>query len=200
MDKLEKHIRSIREELDYQAPRKDEMWKQISQDMKSQITENVDSSESIDSNHQHEDHHHNHGSKWWTSFVGLVLLTLVLVGIVLGGKALIGPQQQILHPAPPSEALEIDFYYARLAETQIQKLKQNQDLTQEEKDEFLEYISELITEQKELTSKLQHNLDNEELLVATINNFKQQIKLIEQLLERVESRKYKSYESNGIFM
>jgi len=184
MDNLEKKIKSMEGDLQYQAPRREEMW--------SQISDNIDNNQG--------QHHHDGGSKWWTSFVGLTLLGLVLIGLVLGGRQLTQPQQQILIPSVPNEANEINFHYAKLVDAQVKRLNKSADLTQEEKDEFLEFINELSAEQKELSDELNTNIENEELLKATIENFKQQIKLIEQLLERVESRKLKTYESDGIFM
>jgi len=214
MDNLEKHIKSIQDDLNFQAPRKEEIWTQIAQELDGSLGDGTqgrvgDTSAYTDGDvspshpsHHDSDHHHHHvqGSKWWTSLVGLTMLGLVIVGLVLGGKVLLSPQQKTLKTSPQSEATEVDFYYAKLVKDQVERLRQSSDLTDEEKEDFLEYISELSAEQALLTAELKQNVDNEQLLKATITNFKQQIKLIEQLLERVESRKLKKYESDGIFM
>ena len=184
MDKLEQHIKSMKDDLQHEVPRREGMW--------SEIGNNLDEDQG--------NHHGKRGSQLWTSFVGLILLGLVVVGLFFGGRELLNPQGQLLQEKKSNEVQEVDFYYAKLVENQVNKLKRSKDLTQGEKDEFLEYINELSVEQKELSQKLSQNIENEVLLKASIANFKQQIKLIEQLLERVESRKLKTYESDGIFM
>ncbi len=54
--------------------------------MSSEQTHHTTTESDIDHNY----HHHPKGSKWWTAMVGIVLLSLVITGLYLGVKVLLG--------------------------------------------------------------------------------------------------------------
>ncbi len=87
---------------------------------------------------------------------------------------------------------DLDSHYGKLVALQIIKLKNSNELSKDEKNEFLSYIEELNLEQEQLKKELATNLNNEEILEAIIRNFNQQINLIEQLLDRLNQSKIKS--------
>ncbi|NJB69796.1 sugar-specific transcriptional regulator TrmB [Saonia flava] len=87
------------------------------------------------------------------------------------------------------ELEEIDMYYSSMVTQQVQLVKLNTKLSQEDKDEFLSFMDELDTEYKELRIEMKENLDNELVLAAIVNNYKKRIELIEKLLERINNSK-----------
>ncbi len=169
MDSFEKHIKKNKAFFDEKAPNSRKMWEHIEAEL------------------DKGEHSHDNEPKLGSTIVGMILLLLVLVGIGLGINHVVESNKApVLMAHNASEELNaIDHHYTRLVGLKIDQLRQSEQLSDLEKEDFLEYIEELTNEQSELKVKLEKNINNEEVLEAIIENFNQQIKLIQQLLERV---------------
>jgi len=77
---------------------------------------------------------------------------------------------------------------------QLEELRQSPELNELEKEEFLVYIDDLGKEQEILKEELQKNIDNQDVLEAIVENFEQQISLIDELLDRVDRSKHINYD------
>ena len=127
---------------------------------------------------------------WKRTAPRIAAAILLLVGLTF---MLLNPKSQPGFAENTStEFIDLDSHYGKLVAIQIDKLKNSKDLSSDEKEEFLKYIEELSREQEQLKIELEANLNNEEILEAIIRNFSQQIKLIEQLLDRLNQSKIKS--------
>jgi len=171
MDDFEKNIKDNLEFFNEPAPDKMKMWANI----ESQLPE-VEEKKVI--------------PLWRRSALRVAAGIILLVGMTLfflsrGTHPVIAQEQS-------TEISELNNHYGKLVALQIDKLKNSDDLSTEEKEEFLKYIEELNQEQKHLKEELVTNLNNEEILEAIIRNFNQQINLIEQLLNRLNQSKIKN--------
>ncbi len=185
MDGFEKNIRDNKGFFDEKAPNKLKMWDQIEADL------------------NRGDHNHDDESNTGSAVMGILLAGLVLIGLVLGGIYLAQnanqDEQVLMANAKSSELNDIDTYYTKLVSHQIEKLEANEALSSIEKEDFMSYIEELNAEQTILKQELQKNINNAEILEAIIDNFNQQVKLIEQLLNRINHEKNIENET-GIFI
>ena len=82
------------------------------------------------------------------------------------------------------ELYHIDNHYKALVSNQVQLIKSNINLSEEEKTEFLMLESDLNTEYKKLKIELEEGINNQKIIDAIINNYKKKIQLMEDLLER----------------
>lgn len=170
MDAFEKHIRNNKEFFEEKAPNRLKMW------------------EEIEGGLDQGEHVHDTAPKAGSSIMGIMLLLLVIIGVILGVTELTKQNSEPALMAKPSKELNaIDQYYTQMVSYQITQLKASDHLSDLDKDDFLAYIKELTDEQVELKAKLEKNINNEALLEAIIENFNQQIKLIQHLLERVNN-------------
>lgn len=92
----------------------------------------------------------------------------------------INSEEQIVN----QELYQIDNHYKGLVNNQVELIKINTNLSQEEKEEFLLLADELDIEYKKLKKELSVGINNQKILEAIINNYKKKIKLMEDLLER----------------
>nr|WP_299346364.1 hypothetical protein [Allomuricauda sp.] len=87
------------------------------------------------------------------------------------------------------ELLDIDRHYQGLVSYQVQLVRNNPDLTEEDKAEFLSFMDELDAEYETLREEMRKNLDNERVLEAIVANYKKRIELIENLLHQINDSK-----------
>ncbi|MEM8848291.1 MAG: hypothetical protein AAGD17_14420 [Bacteroidota bacterium] len=87
------------------------------------------------------------------------------------------------------ELMDIDMHYQNLVSYQVELVRKNPDLTQEDKVEFLSFMDELDLEYEALRKEMGSNLDNEQVLEAIVANYKKRIELIENLLRQINNSK-----------
>lgn len=97
------------------------------------------------------------------------------------------------------ELRDIDTYYKDLVAFQVQLVKNNSKLQEEEKEKFLSFMDELDEEYNSLKLEMTKNLNNEYILEAIVNNYKKRIELIENLLNQINNSK-KTNENEGYIL
>lgn len=83
-----------------------------------------------------------------------------------------------------NELHQINSHYQALVDNQIQLIKTNSNLNEEEKVMFLMLADDLDIEYKKLRNELQEGVNDQKIIEAIINNYKRKIQLMEDLLER----------------
>lgn len=95
-----------------------------------------------------------------------------------------------------NELRDINVYYTQLINYKIEKVKANSELSEDDKEEFLQYFEELERECQKLEIEFKVGLDNEVVLEAIVNNYRQRLNLLENLLNRLNrSKEYKDENS-----
>ena len=176
MDNFEKHIRENAAKFDTAKADRAKLWATISAEL-----------------HQAE-------PKVIPLWKRPVLRIAASVVILLGIAAFIGLS---IYGNPPNEVqyvskelLEIDMHYKGLVSYQVQLVKNNPNLSETDKAEFLSFMDELDAEYEILREEMKINLDNERVLEAIVANYKKRIELIENLLQQLNAAK-KSNEDYG---
>lgn len=166
MDDFEKNIRKNTKAFGGQRPNREKMWANIEQRLPAQEAKRI---------------------PFWKNtklrFAAGFALLFGLASLIYFSLAT--PQDNGMAEGIPSELLEINMHYKKLVDFQLQQLQANAEMTASEKQEFVDYISELEQENEYLKKELINNLDNQEVLEAIIANYKKQIELIERLLHRL---------------
>ncbi len=89
-------------------------------------------------------------------------------------------EQDIVH----EELYEIDNHYQLLVNNQIELIKKNTYLSEEDQEDFLLLIEDLDDEYKRLKEELKLGINNQRIIEAIISNYRKKIQLMEDLLER----------------
>lgn len=169
MDNFEKHIRQNADQFDEHRVDKAKMWAKIAADLKQEEPRVV--------------------PLWRRPMVQIAASVMLLVGLT-SFIWLMGLGQGADHTQYASEELmEIDMYYRDLVSYQVQLVKNNPRLTEDDKAEFLSFMDELDAEYDVLKKEMQKNLDNERVLEAIVGNYKKRIELIENLLRQLNDSK-----------
>ena len=133
-----------------------------------------------------------------SKIIGLLIFSLVALSaylLVQNSKLKSNSYAEVQN----QELQDINHHYGKQVAYEISQLEKSSYLSEEEKIEFLEYINELNKEQISLKSSLQENINNEEILDAIVQNFNQQITLINHLVMRLKNQENNTYEP-GISM
>lgn len=141
-------------------------------------------------------------TKWTKPYLKMIIAFLVLLVIVLVGFLYVQNSKLAAHSYADNrdqELEDISNHYGKQVAFEIGRLENTKTLSVLEKKEFLAYIDELNQEQNDLKDALNDNINNEEILDAIVQNFNQQIKLINQLVDRLQNQEKNTYES-GISM
>lgn len=169
MDNFEKHIRHNAAQFDEHKADRDKMWAKISGELGKGKTKVI--------------------PLWKRPMLHVAASVLLLVGIVsFFGPVLFSDGTNQTQYAS-KELMEIDMYYKDLVSYQVQLVKNNPRLSEENKAEFLSFMDELDAEYDVLKKEMQKNLDNEQVLEAIISNYKKRIELIENLLRQLNDSK-----------
>jgi len=173
MDNFEKHIRENAAEFDEHKADKEKMWAKIAVELKA------------------DDKKETKIVLLWKSPLMKIAASIVLiVGIAAFiGLSVFGSGASIETQYASKELLDIDMHYKGLVSYQVQLVKDNPNLSEEDKSEFLSFMDELDTEYEQLRLEMQKNLDNELVLEAIVSNYKQRIELIEKLLKQINDSK-----------
>lgn len=178
MDEFEKNIRKNNEAFVGRKPNREKMWADIESRLPASEAKRI---------------------PLWKNkklrFAAGFLLLFGLAGILFSTMG--NRSSNELADNTPVELLEINMHYKKLVDFQIKQLHASDKLSKGEKKEFIAYILELDKENNQLKSELQNNLDNQEVLEAIIGNYKQQIEIIERILDRLNNSQKKN-EDEGI--
>lgn len=170
MDNFEKHIRENAAQFDEHKADRVKMWATIAKELKTEEPKVV---------------------PFWKTPILKIAASIVLV---LGIASFIGLsifRSGISEEAPyaSKELLDIDMHYKSLVSYQVQLVRKNPNLSDEDKAEFLSFMDELDAEYEQLRLEMRNNLDNELVLEAIVFNYKQRIELIEKLLKQINDSK-----------
>ena len=174
MEELEEFVRKNRNDFDGQRPRKEKMWAHIEQ----QLPE------------QGEVKRPNNSTRIW------FLTIIVLLFAAVGGVLFIQSKKPAIMMVQQEELHDINSYYTQLISYKVEQVKTSMELSEEDKEEFLEYFQELENECKKLETDLTQQLDNEQVLGAIVENYRQRLNLLENLLRRLNNTKVKSDEKS----
>ena len=171
MDNFEKHIRENAAQFDEHKADRAKLWTQIS----AQLQEKEKETKVI--------------PLWRSSLlrIAVVIAVIVSVGGFVGLSMFnnsAGEDQYV-----SKELLEINMHYKDLVAYQVELVKKNPNLSEEDKAEFLSFMDELDTEYETLRLEMQNNLDNERVLEAVVANYKKRIELIQRLLQKINDSK-----------
>lgn len=169
MDPLEQFIRKNKNELKHKHPDRENLWKKIAMDLPEEQEEKKKEAKVISISYK------------FLARAAAFLLVCGLASMLLWNTNSQG-QELALDP----QYIEINTHYAQLVNAQKHKLENSTSLSKEEKDEFMVYIEELEKESEELEKELTKNLNNELVIEAVIKNYRERMRLMEQLLNRVE--------------
>ncbi len=169
MDNFEKHIRQNAGQFDEHRADRAKMWAKIAAELKKEEPKVI--------------------PLWRRPMVRIAASVLLLVGFAsFFGLVWLGNGPDNAQYAS-EELMEIDMYYQDLVSYQVQLVKNNPSLSEENKAEFLSFMDELDAEYDVLKKEMQKNLDNEQVLEAIVGNYKKRIELIENLLRQLNDSK-----------
>jgi hypothetical protein len=169
MDNFEKHIRRNAAQFDEHMADKGKMWAKITKELHQEKSRTI--------------------PLWKRPMLRIAASVLLLVGIAsFFGPTVFNSGANKTHYVS-KELMEIDMYYKDLVSYQVQLVKNNPRLSEENKTEFLSFMEELDAEYDVLKKEMQKNLDNEQVLEAIVSNYKKRIELIENLLRQLNDSK-----------
>lgn len=128
---------------------------------------------------------------WKSPFFRLAASVLVILGIsgLIGISVLGGSNAE--NTFVSEELQDIDRHYKGLVAYQVQLVRENEQLSEADKAEFLSFMDELDAEYGQLKLEMRNNLDNELVLEAIVANYRKRIELIENLLHQLKESKLK---------
>ena len=178
MDEFEKNIRQHNEAFGGHKPNRDKMWANIESRLPASEAKRIPLWK-------------NNKLRFAAGFLLLFGMAAILFNTMDNSSS------NELADNFPVELLEINMHYKKLVDFQITQLQASNKLSKVEKKEFIAYILELDKENNQLKTELQNNLDNQEVLEAIVGNYKQQIEIIERILDRLNNSQKKN-EDEGI--
>lgn len=169
MDNFEKHIIENKDKLNSYKADKAKMWNAISMELDAPLQKEI--------------------PLWRSPLFKIAMSLILIIGIfsffVLSFNNKNSQQQNFAN----QELQDIDMYYQSMVNSQVNLVKNNVNLSAENKKEFLQFMDELDEEYNGLKIDLKDNLDNELVLEAIISNYKKRIELIENLLNQLKKSK-----------
>ena len=174
MDEIEKFIRENRAAFDDRRPNRMKMWKEVEQKLTAK-----------------KPARRFRLSGQWISLAASVFLVAVIGGILIIQSNSNKPAMMI---AEQEELQDINSYYNQLISYKVQQVKTSDALSQADKEEFLDYFKELETACESLEQDLALQFDNEQVLSAIVENYRQRLNLLENLLQRLNQTKVKQDE------
>ena len=169
MDDIEDFINKNRKEFDDQGPDKMKMWSNIEKELPSLQSTNV----------------------YILPKRYLKIAATLLVACLIASLLFLVPNSDQAKQsfAEKSELQDINSHYSRLIAAKLYQVQQSDKLSDADKKEFFDYFQELEDECASLEVDLEMNIDNEEVLTAIIENYRQRINLLEKLLTRINRSK-----------
>ena len=176
MDELERFISHNREAFDDRRPDKIKMWEKIEQQLPQ--TPRAKRFSLV-----------NRFMR-----IAASLLLLALLGSVLFIQSKSDRSTNMI--AEQEELQDINSYYNQLIDYKVRQVKTSVALSEADKREFLDYFKELETECEALEKDLALQFDNEQVLSAIVENYRQRLNLLENLLRRLNQTKVKNDEKS----
>ena len=180
MDGFEKHIRNNRDQFDEHKADREKMWKHIQAGLEEKKAGDMPKIIPL----------------WKRGWFMVAASIAIVVGL---GITLLFNQPSPTQLAETTELLEIDLYYENIVAQQVKMVNDSEELSKEEKAEFLQFMDELDEEYKLLKGELNKGLDNEQVLEAIVIHYQKRIDVIQSLLTRINQSKKESNEK-GIFL
>ena len=180
MDGFEKHIRNNRDQFDEHKADREKMWKHIQAGLEEKKAGDMPKIIPL----------------WKRGWFMVAASIAIVVGL---GITLLFNQPSPTQLAETTELLEIDLYYENIVAQQVKMVNDSEELSKEEKAEFLQFMDELDEEYKLLKGELSVGLDNEQVLEAIVIHYQKRIDVIQSLLTRINQSKKESNEK-GIFL
>jgi len=172
MDNFEKHIRENAAAFDDHKADHSKMWAKISKELIKEEPKVI--------------------PFWRSPMLKIAATVLLLVGIA--GFIGVSLRNDTNTTFASKELLDIDMHYKGLVSYQVELVKNNPNLSEEDKIDFLSFMDELDEEYEELRLEMRKNLDNQLVLEAIVSNYKKRIELIEQLLKQINDSKIQNDE------
>ncbi|CAM4381786.1 hypothetical protein [Zobellia nedashkovskayae] len=171
MDNFEKHIRANKEAFDGQKADRAKLWANIEAQLEPSKPKVI--------------------PLWKSPMLRIAATVLVILGIsgLIGISFLNGSTNE--NNFVSKELQDIDMHYKGLVSYQVQLVKNNDKLSDADKEEFLSFMDELDIEYEQLKLEMKNNLDNELVLEAIVSNYRKRIELIENLLRQLNESKLK---------
>ena len=169
MDNFEKHIRDNANQFDEHKADRAKLWANISAELQKEEPKII---------------------PLWRRPVFRVAASVVLL-IGIAGILLFSSRggNPVKTQFMSKELTDIDIHYQNLVSYQVELVRNNPNLTEEDKVEFLSFMDELDLEYDALRNEMGDNLDNEQILEAIVANYKKRIELIENLLKQINDSK-----------
>lgn len=177
MDSLEKFIKNNKDDLRRKHPNKEALWSKIQMG----LPEEKKPAKVLTLTYR---------------FLAKAAAVILICGVV--GTIYLNNNTRKSDFVMSQEMMEIDAHYKTLVHARIEQVKNNEALSNKEKKEFMNYINELEEESKNLQKELNKNLNNEKIIEAMIDNYKERLRLMEQLLNRVDKINKDEKEKNII--
>ena len=169
MDEFEKYIKQNKSKFDDHEADTSKMWKAISVELDKPKAKVI--------------------PLWKSSVFKIAASVVLLLGILTILNLSMGIGTSSTNDIASKELQEIDMYYQKMVQAQVTLVRNNTSISENNKEEFLDFMDELDEEYKALKFDLGDNIDNELVLEAIINNYKKRIELIENLLEQINKSK-----------
>ncbi|WP_276166863.1 hypothetical protein [Zobellia alginiliquefaciens] len=171
MDNFEKHIRENKALFDDHKADRGKMWANIEAQLEPAKPKVV--------------------PLWKSPMLRIAASVLIILGIsgLIGVSFLDGSSTE--NSFVSKELQDIDMHYKGLVSYQVQLVKNNDELSEADKEEFLSFMDELDAEYEQLKLEMRNNLDNELVLEAIVSNYRKRIELIENLLHQLNESKLK---------
>jgi len=102
------------------------------------------------------------------------------------------------HYTERAEITEIKAHYSHIIRTKLTQIESTQNINALEKEVFIEAIEELEIDADNLQIELKHSVNNTAVIEAIVENYKQQMSLLERLLQRIEKLENRNHEQSII--
>ncbi|SEM11359.1 hypothetical protein SAMN04487910_4140 [Aquimarina amphilecti] len=185
MDDFEKNIKENKLLFDEYKADKAKLWERIESEL--DITPQIKKVKTI--------------KLWKSPYAKIAASILIIFGAFSLINLFMGSTNNLTeqHIAMNQELQDIDTYYKGLVSFQVELVKKNAKLTEDDKEDFLSFMDELDQEYLLLKEEMTANLNNEYILEAIVQNYKKRIELIENLLEQIKDSR-KSDENEGYIL
>lgn len=172
MDSFEKNIRNNKAEFDDHKADRTKLWANI----ESRLDEPAKKPKVI--------------PLWNSNFMKIAAAIVIAFGLfgvlhIASSNNFENTQNNIAN----QELNDIDMHYQGLVAYQVKLVNNSEQLSIDEKKEFLSFMDELDVEYKTLKKELLKNVDSERVLEAIVLNYKKRIEIIENLLSLIKSSK-----------
>ncbi len=124
----------------------------------------------------------------------LKVAAIVTIFFGFGLLAYLINNKQTPHNQYADEIIEIEAHYNHLINLKINQIENTQPLTASEKNTYLKIFEDLDKAAIDLHQELQQNINNEVLVEAMVQNYKQRLHLLELLQSRSQKNKIKHNE------